>query len=517
MFDLTLSRFEALIAERRDAGAVGRLAVPVFRYRNADLVTPVSAYLSLREVGGYGFLLESVEGGTQLGRHSFIGRRPYLVVESRGAVTRLRRPHVGLDGGEIEITSSNIFEVLARIVAEVEEVKLPELPPFTGGAVGMIGYDSVRLLEDLPSPPPDDLDTPDALWAFYDTVAAFDHVTHRLALIATAFIDPGDDAPSAYAGAQERLDELERSLHGGPAMGQGDVALNPGATVSTHDRAAFTGIVERAKQYITEGDIFQVVLSQRFSVPFEGDAFLLYRALRQANPSPYLFFLDFEDGLGRALVLCGSSPESLVRVREGRAEVLPIAGTRPRGASSGQDEDLAADLVADEKEQAEHLMLVDLGRNDLGRSCRPGSVRVDRFADVERFARVMHLVSSVSGDVREDREGLDVVAACFPAGTVTGAPKVRAMEIIDELEPVRRGVYAGAVGYVDFSGNTDTCITIRTMLIRRDSPQSPDGTIYVQAGAGIVADSDPDLEFTETQNKAHALFDALRHAASGLA
>lgn len=516
MHALSLSRFESIVSEARARAAAPRLAVPVFRFRSADLLTPVAAHLALREPGGFGFLLESVEGGERLGRYSFLGRRPYLVVEARGERTLLRRPYAGGDGAPALEVQGDVFSVLRELLADVAEVKLHDLPPFTGGAVGMIGYDAVRLLEHLPDAPPDDLDTPDALWAFYDSVVAFDHITHRLILMATVFLEAETDPHAAYARAQMRLDELEADLGRQAPRPTAEIAIDTEAAASSHTRESFGAMVRRAKQHIFEGDIFQVVLSQRFAVPFEGDPFVLYRALRQANPSPYLFFLDFEDEGGNAVVLAGSSPEALVRVQQRRAEILPIAGTRARGATPEEDGELAVELYADEKEQAEHLMLVDLGRNDLGRTCRPGTVQVERFAAVERFARVMHLVSSVRGEVAEARGPLEVIAGCFPAGTVTGAPKVRAMQLIDALEPVRRGLYAGAVGYIDFSGNTDTCITIRTMLIRHDAPGARRGTVYVQAGAGIVADSEPDLEFLETQNKARALFDALRHAAAGL-
>jgi len=517
MYTLSQPSFETLAAGHRAGRPGARLAIPVYRIRSADLLTPVAAYLALRRSGDFGFLLESVEQSDR-GRYSILGRRPYLVIEARGRETFLRRPNRGAmgDGAAIERVPGTVLDVIRRLVADVEEVKLHELPHFTGGAVGMLAYDAVRLLEDLPSPPPDDLDTPDALWGFFDTVAVFDHVTHRIALIATVFLDPEDDLDAAYADAQLRLDALEADLLAGPKHHPTVIDLDAEAVCANVAPETFTTAVLRAKEHIREGDIFQVVLSQRFAVPYAGDPFLLYRALRQANPSPYLFFLDFEEADGRPLILAGSSPEVLVRVRDQHAEMLPIAGTRPRGETPEADLAFAESLEADLKEQAEHLMLVDLGRNDLSRSCRAGSVRVERYAGVERYARVMHLVSSVIGEVDPARTGLDVLAGCFPAGTVTGAPKVRAMQLIDELEPTRRGPYAGAVGYVDFSGNTDTCITIRTMLIRPDSPAGDSGTVYIQAGAGIVADSSPDAELAETHNKARALFDALRQAASGL-
>jgi anthranilate synthase component 1 len=320
--------------------------------------------------------------------------------------------------------------------------------------------------------------------------------------MASVFVEPGLDAADAFVKANDRIDELAARLVRPYAPPETVVLTGP--TTSNVDRASFEAGVETAKQYIHDGDIFQVVLSQRFRLPYRGDRFNLYRALRQVNPSPYLFYLDFD---GFALI--GSSPEVLVRVENGRAEVLPIAGTRPRGGTPDEDLALEQDLLADPKERAEHLMLVDLGRNDLGRVCEYGSVHVGRYAYVERYSHVMHIVSSVSGRMKKGLGAVDALSACFPAGTVSGAPKVRAMEIIDELEPTRRGPYAGAVGYLDFSGNLDTCITIRTMLVRDDA-------IFVQAGAGIVADSDPAREFEETENKARALRQAILLAARDL-
>ena len=496
---MTFERFRALIDAHRTAGHT-HLFVPVFRRLGADLLTPVSAFLKLRGHEPGAFLLESVEGGEKLGRYSFLGVRPYLTVEVRNGQVTQQRAGTGVPAS----APADFFATMRQLLRRYHPVQVPELPRFTGGAVGYLGYDMVRQLERLPAPPPDDLGLPDARWNFYDTVVAFDHVRHQLVLMAGVFVAPDTNPRAAYDEAVARLDALTDTLSHAPLEAPEPVSLPEAPLASNFTREDFCRAVCRAKDYIYEGDIFQVVLSQRFATPYAGDRFNLYRALRQVNPSPYLFYIDFGD-----LALIGSSPEVLVRVEHGRAEVLPIAGTRPRGRTPEEDRALEAELEADPKEQAEHLMLVDLGRNDLGRVCRFGTVQVERFAFVVRYSHVMHLVSLVAGELDPRYDALDALAACFPAGTVSGAPKVRAMEIIDELEPTRRGIYAGAVGYMDFSGNLDTCIAIRTMVVRN-------GTIYVQAGAGIVADSDPEREYEETVNKARALVEAMRVAASGL-
>jgi len=482
----------------RQAGTE-RIVVPLHRRLSADLLTPVSAFLALREGARYAFLFESVEGGEKLARYSFLGRDPYRLFVARGN----RVDRVDPRSGTVSETEGHLFDVLRRELGRYHEVRVPGLPRFTAGAVGYAAYDTVRLVERLDHPPPDDLGTPDGIWCLYDTVAAFDHVRHQLVLMSAVFVDPDTDPERACDDAERRIAELAARLSTPPPQGPAPVELT-GPMTSNFDREAFEEAVGAARRYIYEGDIFQVVLSQRFRLPYRGDRFNLYRALRQVNPSPYLFYLDMDD-----FALVGSSPEVLVRVEDGKAEVLPIAGTRPRGATPDSDRALEQDLLADPKERAEHLMLVDLGRNDLGRVCASGSVHVDRYAFVERYSHVMHIVSSVSGRLSPDADPVDALTACFPAGTVSGAPKVRAMEIIDELEPTRRGPYAGAVGYLDFSGNLDTCITIRTMVVRDDA-------IFVQAGAGIVADSDPAREYEETENKALALRQAILLAARDL-
>jgi anthranilate synthase component 1 len=501
---MTFDDFRRHVATARERGAA-RLVVPVSRRRSADLLTPVSAFLSLREEADYSFLFESVEGGEKLARYSFLARDPYRIVRAQnfGADVTVEEPRTPDAEAGLDAPEGTIYDVLDAYLARYTEVEVPDLPRLRGGAVGYLGYDAVRLVEDLPDAPPDDLGHPDAVWCFYDTVAAFDHVRHQIVLLANVFVDDDTSLRAAYEEAQTRLSALERDLKR-PAPDPTPVEWTDEALTSNVDRPAFEKAVRTAKEHVRKGDIFQVVLSQRFSTSFEGDRFNLYRALRQVNPSPYLFYLDLDD-----LGLVGSSPEVLVRAEDGVAEVLPIAGTRPRGEDADEDAALAQDLLDDPKERAEHLMLVDLGRNDLGRVCDYDSVEVERYAYVERYSHVMHLVSSVKGALSDDQGPMDVLAACFPAGTVSGAPKVRAMEIIDALEPSRRGVYAGAVGYVDFSGTLDTCIAIRTMVVSGN-------TAHVQAGAGIVADSDPAREYDETWNKAAALRQAMRVAADGL-
>jgi anthranilate synthase component 1 len=501
---MTFDDFRKHVETARETGG-RRLVVPVSRRRSADLLTPVSAFLSLREEADYSFLFESVEGGEKLARYSFLGRNPYRIVRASafGAEVQVEEPRTPDAEAGLPEPDGDIYSVLDSYLDRYTEVDVSDLPRLRGGAVGYMGYDAVRLVEDLPDPPPDSLGHPDAVWCFYDTVAAFDHVRHQIVLLANVFIDEETSLRAAYEEAQTRLSALERDLKR-PAPDPDPVEWTDEALTSNVERPDFEAAVRTAKEHVERGDIFQVVLSQRFSTSFQGDRFNLYRALRQVNPSPYLFYLDLDD-----LGLVGSSPEVLVRSEDGVAEVLPIAGTRPRGDDAEEDAALAEELLDDPKERAEHLMLVDLGRNDLGRVCEYDSVEVERYSYVERYSHVMHLVSSVKGRLADDQGPMDVLAACFPAGTVSGAPKVRAMEIIDALEPSRRGVYAGAVGYVDFSGTLDTCIAIRTMVVSGN-------TAHVQAGAGIVADSDPAREYDETWNKAAALRQAMRVAADGL-
>jgi len=476
------------------------VVVPVTRELTADWWTPVAAFHRLAATEPDVFLLESVEGGERVGRYSFLGRRPFLTVRGRGEELRI----TGRDAGRFRDLAGPPLERLRAIFAAYRGEPLPGLPPFTSGAVGYFGYDTVRWVERLPdrarpAAPEDDL----AL-IFLEEVAVFDHVHRRLTLVANACRGEGADPGPAYDRAAARLDAMERALYAAesppPAAAPAPSAAEPESNL---DPAAFRDRVRRAKEYIAAGDVFQVVLSQRFTVPSRASDLELYRALRAVNPSPYMFLLRLD---GWSAV--GASPEPLLKVTGDRLQYRPIAGTAPRSGEPAEDARRAAALAADPKERAEHVMLVDLGRNDLGRVAVTGSVTVDELMVVERYSHVMHLVSGLSGRLRPELGALDALYACFPAGTVSGTPKVRAMELIEELEPDRRGIYAGAVGYLDFSGNLDTCIALRTMTVR-------DGRVSVQAGAGIVADSDPEREYQETRHKARALLEAVRRAGGG--
>jgi anthranilate synthase component 1 len=471
-------------------------AVPVYRRLMADVLTPVSLFLSLRKESHYPFLLESVEGGEQVARYSFLGRNPYQVLQYDGEAVTIASE------GNTKILEESYFDALKQLTTQHSEPEIPDLPRLTGGAVGFSSYDTVREVEQLGDTPEDDLNMPEAIWAFYDEVYAFDHVKQQVIIIKTVFTDKSDkSAGKLFNEAQQSLDRMEELVYE-PGRSEDSFSIDSEQLSSNIEQPAFEAMVERAKEYIYEGDIFQVVLSQRFETHFSGDRFMLYRALRMVNPSPYLFFLDFDE-----FGLVGSSPEVLVRVQDKEAQLLPIAGTRPRGKTPEEDLELEKDLKNDPKEIAEHVMLVDLGRNDLSRVCKPASVKLVREQVIERYSHVMHIVSDVKGELVENKTAVDALKYCFPAGTVSGAPKIRAMEIIDELEPTKRGPYAGAVGYFDFSGNMDTCIVIRTMLVT-------DSKVYIQAGAGIVADSNPQKEYVETQNKAGALVEALSVALS---
>jgi anthranilate synthase component I len=472
--------------------------VPVCKEIVADLLTPVSAFLKIAEHADYAFLLESVEGGEHVGRYSFLGKDPFLILRARGDETTIERD------GVTRASDRPFIETLRRLMADFRSPFVPDLPRFTGGAVGYLGYGASSWFEPVLGDLGDGADGADpAGFMLFDTVLAFDHVQHRILIIANARITADDDLASLYQFACAKIQFLERELERN--LSHAAHAADHGLELrSNYTRERFEEQVRTAKERIAAGEIYQVVLSQRFEADVQADPFTVYRALRHVNPSPYMYFIR----MGGVSVV-GSSPEMLVRVEGSRVETHPIAGTRPRGRNDEEDMRLAEELKRNEKERAEHVMLVDLGRNDVGRVCEYGSVRVPQFMGLERFSHVMHLTSIVEGKLADDRDRLDALVSCFPAGTVSGAPKVRAMQIIRELEPSGRGLYAGAVGYLDFAGNLDFCIAIRTVIMSK-------GKAFVQAGAGIVIDSNPAAEFEETRDKARALVRALEMAQAGL-
>jgi anthranilate synthase component 1 len=480
---------------------------PIYREILADLETPVSAYLKVAQ-GSHSFLLESVEGGQNIARYSFIGSDPYLVLRLDGGQAQ------AVQGGYKQTLAYNDpLTVLESYLSAYKPVRLPDLPRFVGGAVGYFGYETVSYFERLPVPEHRAYKMPEGCWMFVDTLLIFDHLRHKIKVLSHVHLD-APDLEAEYRRATQRIEGLVERLrrplttdHRRPttdrprnyephSIGNDEIEERQGP-VSNVSREQYHANVLRAKEYIAAGDIFQVVPSQRFSRPTSADPVTIYRALRTINPSPYMFLLRIADG-----DLVGASPELLVRVQEGEVLTHPIAGTRRRGHDLAEDAALAEELLHDEKERAEHLMLVDLGRNDIGRVSEPGTVSVPDFMFVEKYSHVMHLVSHVTGKLRGDMNALDALRACFPAGTVSGAPKIRAMEVIAELEGSRRGVYAGCVGHVGFNGDLDTCIALRTMVVQ-------DGVAYVQAGGGVVADSDPEAEYQESGNKAAALLRAI--------
>ena len=475
--------------------------VPVYREILADMETPVSALCKI-DNGEYAFLLESVEGGENIAQYSFLGSNPSLIFWSKNNTVTTAKNGVTEQRYEVD----DPFEELRKLMAEFRPVNVEGLPRFHGGAVGFLTYDMVRFFEELPDSTTDDLQMPDCFFMLTDTILVFDHVNHKIKVVSNAHIDGGEQSvDDAYREATEKIDEIISALkqplaYGAAATGHWD----DNAVKSNFAQDEYEKVVEAAKEYIKAGDIVQVVPSQRLSVPVSADSFDIYRALRSVNPSPYMYYLKLGD-----LNIAGSSPEVMVRTEEGMVTMRPIAGTARRGSSDAEDAELAEELLADPKERAEHVMLVDLGRNDVGRVCEYGTVGVDELMVIEKYSHVMHIVSNVVGKLRKDKDAFDVLRACLPAGTVSGAPKIRAMEIIDELESSRRGSYAGAVGYFSFSGNSDTAIAIRTILIK-------DGMAYVQAGGGIVADSVPEKEFQETMNKAKACMKAIQLAEEGL-
>jgi len=478
--------------------------VPVYRRLVGDVLTPVQAFKKL-DLSPAACLFESVIGGEKVGRYSFLASNPYLQIEASGTAVTVSRVDPADESmwSTESLESDNPLEVLREHVQSMSVAHLEELPPFVGGAVGYAGYDTVRYVERLPNAPNDDRQLPDLWFALYDHMVVFDHVQKTVIVLALADVRDKDPAALQAAHVQagrrvdaivEQLEEPVSELRLDDVSIEGKVSLAYESNVS---KSEFEVAVGKCIEYIRAGDIFQVVISQRLETPLEVPPFELYRTLRVVNPSPFMFYLRTPK-----TTLVGSSPEIMVRVVDDRVTVRPLAGTRPRGSTEQEDQALAEELLADPKERAEHVMLVDLGRNDVGRIARYGSVEISDVMVIERYSHVMHITSNVNGQLRDDCDSFDALAACLPAGTVSGAPKVRAMEIIDELEPTRRGPYAGAVGYLDFAGNMDTCIALRTVVIN-------DGVAYVQAGAGIVADSVPELEYQETLNKARGLLKSI--------
>ena len=489
--------------------AVGHTLVPVYRRLTADDLTPVSAYCKIREASG-AFLFESVVGTERVGRYSFLGASPFLWIEARqttiGHTVRIR----AVDQPWRETQSSDPLRDFERLILDYRAPSIPGLPRFAGGAVGYAGYDTARYMEHLPNSPADDRGLPDLAFAFYDRMVIFDHITKTILVVVHARLSPDGDVKQAYQTACDACDELVNSLTVvGVNLPPTDIAPESAASPlarweSNFAPGAYQDAVRTAKEYILAGDAFQVVLSQRFRKETSAKPFDIYRALRIVNPSPFMFFVE-----GGPATLIGASPEIMCRVENNEMTVRPLAGTRPRGKNDEEDAALAAELLADPKERAEHIMLVDLARNDVGRTAAPGSVRIRDLMTVERYSHVMHISSTVTGTLAAGKTPFDAMRSALPAGTLSGAPKVRAMEIIDELEPHRRGPYGGAVGYVDYAGNTDTCIALRTMVLRGT-------TADIQAGAGVVADSDPDSEYCETVNKAMSLMRAVEVAETQL-
>lgn len=493
--------FKPSLEEFKQKAKLGNL-VPVYKEILADLDTPVSAYLKISG-GEYSFLLESVEGGEKWARYCFLGCDPSVVVSTKGRTMTL------MENGKSEqreIESGSPLSAVKEVLSRYQPVPEEGLPRFSGGAVGFISYDMVRFFEDLPEETLDDLDVPDSQFVITDTMLVFDNVSQTIKIVSNAFIE-GDDLESVYKNTIKKITSLEEKLKAPLAIeANTDSVENSESSLSfgsNIEEEKFKQAVSRIKEYILEGDAIQVVLSQRLKFSIKCDPFDIYRALRTINPSPYMYYLKFGD-----LQVVGSSPEVLVRLEDKKVEVRPIAGTRKRGQNEEEDRALEQDLLKDEKELAEHIMLVDLGRNDLGRVSEISTVEVNERFTIERYSHVMHIVSNVKGILKKGLDCFDVLKASFPAGTLSGAPKIRAMEIIDELEPTRRGLYGGAVGYISFNGNMDTAIAIRTLLVK-------DKNAYLGVGAGVVADSVPENEFEETMNKGRALLKAIEMAEKG--
>jgi len=478
--------------------------IPVYKEISADLDTPVSAFLKIKK-DSYAFLFESVEGQEKIARYSFMGSNPSIIFKSKAKNIQIICAHA--NKSQRFVTSSDPLDEIKKIMQDFKPAHIKGLPRFYGGFVGYIGYDMVRFFEKLPDKNPDDLNLPDSIFILTDNILVFDHVNHTIKIIVNIILPkkikgmPRTKKKEAYSNAIKKIETIHRDLNM-PLIeeeNKGKRNKHNVRIVSNFKKSEFQDIVNKAKRYIKKGDIIQVVPSQRFKINIGKEPLDIYRNLRSLNPSPYMFFMKLNE-----VVLIGSSPEMLVRCEEGVVRTRPIAGTKPRGKTQKEDLQLEQELLHDTKEKAEHLMLVDLGRNDLGRVCKKGEVKVSEFMKVERYSHVMHLVSEVEGNLDKKYDVYDCLRACFPAGTVSGSPKIRAMEIIDELENTRRGPYAGCVGYFSFSHNMDTCITIRTIVVK-------DNTAYVQAGGGVVADSVPEKEYFESINKAKALIEAINN------
>lgn len=477
--------------------------IPVYREIPGDLETPVSAYYKLAGHSAYSLLLESVEGEEKVARYSFIARDPELVFTSKAHEARILRFIKGQHKPEKISFNGSPLSVVRELMKDYKAVDVPDLPRFYGGMVGYLSYDCVRFFENLPDKTKDDLSLPDICLALARNLVVFDHRHHTIKVVSCVHLTKGDGKNAKvkkYNAAQKIIDGLIADLRKPLSLPAHKKGAKKISVASNCTKNAFEQMVIKGKAHIKAGDIFQIVLSQRFKADISVDAFEIYRSLRVLNPSPYMFYLNFG-----GLQLVGASPELLVRCENGLVETRPIAGTRPRGKNEAEDAALMKSLLSDPKEKAEHIMLVDLGRNDLGRVCVKGTVRLSEFMGIEKYSHVMHIVSNVQGKLRPDMDALDVLEAAFPAGTVSGAPKIRAMEIIEDLEAQKRGPYAGCVGFLSFSKNLDTCITIRTIVVHK-------GRAYVQAGAGIVADSEPATEYTETMNKARAQIKAIELA-----
>ncbi|HSQ78130.1 MAG TPA: anthranilate synthase component I [Nitrospirota bacterium] len=493
--------FQPSLEEFKQKAKKGNL-IPVYREILADMETPVSAFLKIDD-GRHSFLLESMEGGEKWARYSFLGSRPSVIVKSFGRAAEVIR-----NGKKERLPfDRDPLEVIKDLLSAYTPVPDLSLPRFFGGAVGFMGYDVVRFFEDLPDREKEGLELPDIFFMITDTLVIFDNVTHRVKVVSNAHVK-GRTVEAAYKEATAKINSLVKKLKQKKSskvkVQRSKKRAGGHALTSNFTQPRYEQAVLKAKEYIKAGDIFQVVPSQRFQTGINVEPYEIYRALRLINPSPYMYFLRCGDA-----TVVGASPEVMVRLEKDRIDLRPIAGTRRRGATEEEDKALSDELLADPKERAEHIMLVDLGRNDVGRVSEPGSVKVSELMVIERYSHVMHIVSNVRGKLSEGKDSYDVIRACFPAGTVSGAPKIRAMQIIDELEPTRRGPYAGAVGYFGFSGNMDTCITIRTLVIK-------DNVAYIQAGGGVVADSDPAAEYQETVNKAKAMMRAVEMAEKGL-